>query len=140
MFEKITVKLRFFFYILLYMKLSCNSLAEVWGNMDDMEEEMTSYKDSFMPMTEHMANPIDSNDDFKDMMDVYSSESDTNNDDEITKKSNEKSKQNNMLEGFINKIKDDLEDDNNDLILLVILGIFIIFVLDSLVKMKISFK
>ena len=47
MFKKITVKLRIFFYILLYMKLSCNSLAEVWGTMEGFENEMTSYKESF---------------------------------------------------------------------------------------------
>lgn len=133
MFKKITVKLRIFFYILLYMKLSCNSLAEVWGNMEGFENEMTSYKESFELNTDHMNPPGDSNEDFQDIMQLYEGKGQEK--EEYVEK-----KEDNIMEGFLNKIKNDLEDDNNDLILLVILGIFIIFVLDSLLKMKISFK
>ena len=115
------------------MKLSCNSLAEVWGNMEGFENEMTSYKESFELNTDHMNPPGDSNEDFQDIMQLY--EGNGHKEEEKKEK-----KEDNIMEGFLNKIKNDLEDDNNDLILLVILGIFIIFVLDSLLKMKISFK
>jgi len=115
------------------MKLSCNSLAEVWGNMEGFENEMTSYKESFELNTDHMNPPVDSNEDFQDIMQLYEGNG-------HEKEEKVEKKEDNIMEGFLNKIKNDLEDDNNDLILLVILGIFIIFVLDSLLKMKISFK
>lgn len=116
------------------MKLACNSLVEVWGDMGDVEEQMTSYKEGFEPVTEFLEPMKDSNEDYDDMMKMYSS----NNSNEDTKKEVKNEKES-ITEKFLNKLRQDLDDDNNDLILLVILGIFIIFVLDSLVKMKLNF-
>ena len=118
------------------MKLACNSLVEVWGNMGNVDEQLTSYKEGFKPISEFMEPMKDSNDDYEEMMELYSS---GNTKDKKKEKTTEKTIEN-ITETFLNKIKKDLDDDNNDLILLVILGIFIIFVLDSLVKIKISFK
>ena len=104
--------------------------------MGDVEEQMTSYKAGFEPVTEFLEPMKDSNEDYDDMMKMYSS----NNSNEDTKKDTKKEvEKESITEKFLNKLRQDLDDDNNDLILLVILGIFIIFVLDSLVKMKLNF-
>ena len=113
------------------MKLACNSLVEVWGDMGNVDEQLTSYKEGFEPISEFIAPMKDSNEDYEEMMELYSSGNENTKKEETIE---------NITETFLNKIKKDLDDDNNDLILLVILGIFIIFVLDSLVKIKISFK
>uniref|UniRef100_A0A6C0J9U3 Uncharacterized protein n=1 Tax=viral metagenome TaxID=1070528 RepID=A0A6C0J9U3_9ZZZZ len=59
---------------------------------------------------------------FDTMLDIYEN-----------MKTSKKDKRDEKIESFSNI---DFEEDNNDLILLVLLGIFIIFVLDSSIKIK----
>ena len=59
---------------------------------------------------------------FDTMLDIYEN-----------MKTSKKDKRDEKIESFSNI---DFEEDNNDLILLVLLGIFIIFVLDSIIKIK----
>ena len=121
------------------------SLEEVWGN-NDIKEDMDNYNKNKESIHKTQLQAYDenqelyNNSDYEELMQIYSK-------DELENKKKNNSKNDNsdktikesltsIIENFSTLSND---ENNNDLILLVILGIFIIFVMDSLVKLKTSF-
>ena len=104
-------------------------LKEVWGEnfTSDIEKEkqkqQKEVEDHHQKMKPFNDRFYEENiEGFDTMLDIY----------ENMKIPNKKNKKE-LTEAFSNI---DFEEDNNDLILLVLLGIFIIFVLDSSIKIK----
>tara|TARA_B100000780_G_scaffold250841_2_gene197168 strand:- start:11623 stop:12036 length:414 start_codon:yes stop_codon:yes gene_type:complete len=130
------------------------SLEEVWGNSDfkngannDIKEDMDNYNNNNNKKHKtHLQSYDESNElfdssDYNEIVNIYS-KNDLANDslNELSKNSANDNKVNNPLSTIIENFSSMTDDENNnDLILLVILGIFIIFVMDSLVKLKVSF-
>jgi|TARA_B110000858_G_scaffold26362_1_gene27445 hypothetical protein len=110
------------------------SLEEVWGN-NNIKEDMENYNNTKKDIHKTQLKAYDESQelfdssDYKEIVEMY------NNDEKKDEKKDE-----NALTSIIEKFSTLSDDENNnDLILLVILGIFIIFVMDSLVKLKVSF-
>lgn len=118
--------------------INYSSLEEVWGN-NNIKEDMENYNNTKKDVHKTQLQAYDESQelfdtsDYKEIVEMY------NNDEKKDEKKDE-IKNKNALTNIIEKFSTLSDDENNnDLILLVILGIFIIFVMDSLVKLKVSF-
>ena len=117
------------------MHISYSSLKEVWGPRYNLEDDMNKYKASFKPNKNIHAQPYEqnSNDEYAELVKLYSEKSN-----EAQPVNIEPEQTNTAVEENFNVQLPFDDDDNSDIILLVILGIFIIFILDSMLKIKIS--
>ena len=119
-----------------------SSLEEVWGN-NNIKEDMENYNNTKKDVHKTQLQAYDESQelfdtsDYKEIVEMYNNDTKGNkNKDEKKDEIKNKNALTNIIEKF-STLSDD--ENNNDLILLVILGIFIIFVMDSLVKLKVSF-
>jgi len=119
------------------------SLEEVWGN-NNIKEDMENYNNTKKNIHKTQLQAYDESQelfdtsDYNEIVDMYNGGANKNIKSEQSK--NNKKTHDSVLTNIIEKFSTLSDDENNnDLILLVILGIFIIFVMDSLVKLKISF-
>jgi len=122
--------------------INYSSLEEVWGN-NNIKEDMENYNNTKKDVHKTQLQAYDESQelfdtsDYKEIVEMYNNDTKGNkNKDEKKDEIKNKNALTNIIEKF-STLSDD--ENNNDLILLVILGIFIIFVMDSLVKLKVSF-